>query len=74
MTYNEFYHLVMLKQFSFIKKYKIEPKFIKVPLYWNFNILEEYNNILDWSNCETIAGLKICQTPTINTLFECEVF
>lgn len=73
MDYIDFYKLILSKQIDFIEKYNKQPKFVKVPEYHE-GLYDNFNNIIDLSLEESIAGLLICDTITIKNLENCEVF
>lgn len=62
---------------DFREKYYISPKFIKIPL-WVFKELQEVKSIIIVHKTErtnlTYLGLIVCETVTINTIEEIEVF
>lgn len=64
------------KEVDFIKKYKNNPTYLKIPLWIFQDLVENLKQIkIDYLSGRILyEGLYICETPTIEKIEEIEVF
>jgi len=68
--------LVQKLKWDYIETYKVEPKYIKMPM-WVFVLLRHYNRQLvgyDENKTPTYLGFKICETTSISSIYSIQLF
>lgn len=66
---------IVKKKKEYYDKYGVEAKYVKVPYFFKSYINSKLGEFMTFNNDEcTIYGLKICETHSISTFFDMEVF